>query len=191
MTSRFCVKTLIKIIKASSCELRPYILDFRAIITHYIKRERMHTFQIAEAVLTNYKNEKLSEERINFLKAQAEEQLQEISQNSSVYEGFLNQVNPPKEVERTILWMLLMSNENICDTYIDLFEKGFREIIPVSDLADLLAYYVYLNKVEKRDIDGFEFLLNYEHEGLSEVDQFAFTNVLLYVEKSKQVAIEF
>ena len=34
-------------------------------------------------------------------------------------------------------------------------------------------------------------ILEYEHDGIEEVDQFAFTNVLLYVEKSKQVAIEF
>ena len=40
----------------------------------------MHTFQIAESVLDEYKNNKLSEERINFLITQANEQLEEISQ---------------------------------------------------------------------------------------------------------------
>ena len=41
----------------------------------------MHTLQIAESVLDGYKNEKLSEERINFLITQANEQL-DFQQNS-------------------------------------------------------------------------------------------------------------
>jgi len=48
----------------------------------------MHTLQTAETILDGYKNEKLSEERINFLKTQANEQLDEISQNKEIYDSF-------------------------------------------------------------------------------------------------------
>ena len=81
----------------------------------------MHTFQIAELVLDGYKNEKLSGERIDFLKEQANEQLEEISQNKEIYNSFLNKVKPPKNIDNIILWILLMSNERICDEYIDEF----------------------------------------------------------------------
>ena len=40
-------------------------------------------------------------------------------------------------------------------------------------------------------LDGFEYLLEYEEEGIHEADQFCFTNVLLYIQKSKEVQIEF
>ena len=151
----------------------------------------MHTFQIAETVLDGHRNDKLSEERINFLISQANEQLDEISQNKEIYNSFLDKVNPPQNIDKIVLWMLLMSNEDIVDEYIDEFDKSFREIIPVSDLADLLIYAVHLKKVKDASLDGFEYLLEYEHAGLEEVDQFAFTNVLLYVEKSKEVKIAF
>ncbi len=167
---------------------------FRVECNNYIlkyKRETMHTFQIAETVLDNYTNDKLTEERIDFLKTQANEQLDEISQNKDIYDSFLNKVNAPKKIDNIILWILLMSNENIVDEYIDEFDKGFREIIPVSDLADLLVYSVHLKKVKNIELDGFDYLLEYENGGIEEVDQYAFTNVLLYVDKSKQVEIEF
>jgi len=151
----------------------------------------MHTFQIAETVLDNYSKEKLTEERMSFLKTQADEQLDEISQNKEIYESFLNKVKVPEKVDKIILWMLLMSNEDIVEEYIDIFDKDFREVIPVSDLADLLIYNIHLNKVQGIELEGFEYLLEYEHEGIGEMDQFAFTNVLLYVEKSKEVQIEF
>ena len=98
------------------------------------------------------------------------------------------------EVKHTylvILWILLMSNEDIVDEYIDEFSKPYREIIPVSDLADLVAYSIHLKKVQNIELDGFSFLLDYEHGGIDEVDQYAFTNVLLYVEKTKQPEIKF
>lgn len=151
----------------------------------------MHTMQIAETVLDGCKNEKLTEERINFLKTQANEQLDEIAQNKELYENFLNRVSAPQKIDKIILWILLMSNEDIVEEYIDECGKNFREIIPVSDLADLLLYSVHLKKVQNIELDGFDYLLEYEHAGIEEVDQFAFTNVLLYVEKSKQVQIEF
>jgi len=151
----------------------------------------MHTLQIAEKVLDGHRNEKLSEERINFLITQANEQLDEIAQNKEIYESFLNRVNAPEKIDKIILWMLLMSNEDIVEEYIDEFGKNFREIIPVSDLAELLIYAVHLKKIQNVTLDGFDYLLEYDHGGMEEVDQFAFTNVLLYVDKSKQVEIEF
>ena len=151
----------------------------------------MHTLQIAESVLDDYRNNKLSEERINFLITQANEQLDEISQNKEIYNSFLNKINPPQKIDNMILWMLLMSNESICDEYIDEFNKDFREIIPVSDLADLLAYIVHLKKVKNNEVDGFDYLLEYTHEGIDEVDQYSFANVLLYIQKSKEIEIEF
>ncbi len=151
----------------------------------------MHTFQIAESVLDNYSKDKLTEERIDFLKTQANEQLDEIAGNKEIYDGFLNRVNPPEEIDYIILWMLLMLDEDIVEEYIDEFGKNYREIIPVSDLADLLIYMAHLKKVKNSELEGLEYLLEYEHAGIEEVDQFAFTNVLLYVEKSKQPEIEF
>ncbi len=151
----------------------------------------MHTMQIAEAVLDGCRNEKLTEERIDFLITQANEQLDEIAQNKEIYERFLNKVNAPEKIDKIILWMLLMSNEDIVEEYIDEFNKDFREIIPVSDLADLLVYAVHLKKVKDTALEGFDYLLEYDHAGMEEVDQYAFTNVLLYVEKSKQVQIQF
>ena len=84
-----------------------------------------------------------------------------------------------------------MSNERICDEYIDEFSKGFRDIIPVSDLADLLLHAVHLKKVKNIELDGFDYLLEYEGEGIEEMDQFGFTNALLYIQKSKEVKMEF
>lgn len=151
----------------------------------------MHTSQIAIQVLESYKNEKLSEERIDFLTQQANEQLEEISQKEEIYSDFLKHINAPKKIDKIILWILLMSNETICEEYIDNFKKGFRDIIPVSDLADLLLHVIYLKKVKGIEVDGIEYLLEYEGESIEEVDQFAFTNALLYIQKSKEVEMEF
>lgn len=151
----------------------------------------MHTLQIANPVLDGYKNEKLSEERINFLITQLNEQLEEISQNQEIYNRFLNQVKAPEKIDKIILWMLLMSNEDICEEYIEEFNKNFRDIIPVGDLADLLLYIVHLKKVQDVELDGFKYLMEYEHGGIEEMDQYAFTNALLYIQKSKEVEMEF
>jgi len=151
----------------------------------------MHTYQIAEAILDAYKNEKLSDERIGFLKKQAEEQLEELAQNEELYKSFLNKIDAPQKIDKLILWTMLMSNEQICDEYIDKFKKNFREIIPVSDLADLLFYAVHQKKVKGVELDGFTYLLESKTEGIEEVDQYAFTNALLYVQKSKEVEMEF
>ena len=104
---------------------------------------------------------------------------------------FLNKINAPQKIDNIILWILLLSNETICCDYSDEFKKGFRDIIPVSDLADLLLYVVHLKKVKNIELDGLDFLLEYQEEGIEEVDQFSFTNTLLYIQKSKEVEIEF
>lgn len=151
----------------------------------------MHTFQIAETLLENYKNDKLSDVRINFLIAQANEQLSEMAQNKELYESLLKKVKAPEKIDNIILWILLMSNEGICSKYIRELGKTFRKIIPVSDLADLLLYIVYLKKVKNTELDGFDYLLEYEEEGIDVMDQYAFTNALLYVQTSKEVQMEF
>lgn len=151
----------------------------------------MHTYQIAKSVLDGYKNEKLTEERLNFLIAQADEQLDEISQKKEIYDDFLSRVNAPEKIDNIILWILIMSNETICEEYIEEFDKNYREIIPVSDLADLLLYAVHLKKVQGIELDGFAYLLEYQHEGIQEMDQYAFTNALLYIQKSKEIEMEF
>lgn len=151
----------------------------------------MNTFQVTEPVLDGYINDKLGEERINFLTTQANEQLSEISQNRELYDEFLDEVSAPEKVDNIILWILLMSNEYICRDYISTFDKDFRKIIPVSDLADLLLYTVYLKKIKENELDGFDYLLGYKEDGMEEVDQFAFTNIFLYIQKLKDAPIEF
>jgi hypothetical protein len=151
----------------------------------------MHTFQIVPAVLDQYRNGKLTDERIEFLKAQASEQLAEIAQDTPLYERFVKQVNSPEQIDDVLLWFLFMSDEDICDTYIDRFGKNYREIIPISDLADLLLYAVHLKKVKEITLDGFDYLMEYQHEGKDEVDQYCFMNVLLFVQKSKEASLEF
>ena len=151
----------------------------------------MHAYLIAEKVLDNYRNDRLSDERIDFLKAQANEQIEEIAQNKELYESFLERVKAPEKIDNIILWMLLMSNEDIVEEYIEAFDKPFLEVIPVSDLADLLIYIVHLKKVKGITLDGFDYLLDYQHGGKDEFDHYSVTNVLHYIEKSKQVDIEF
>jgi len=151
----------------------------------------MNTLQIAGSALEGYKNDKLSEERIDFLITQANEQLKEISQNKEIYNGFLDEVEAPEKIDNMILWMLFMSNEDICSEYINEFDKDFKKIIPVSDLSDLLFYIIYLKKVKNIDLDGLDYLLEYEEEGLEEVDQYCLTNTFLYIQKLKEVNIEF
>ncbi|MDQ7041999.1 MAG: hypothetical protein Q9M34_00555 [Sulfurimonas sp.] len=151
----------------------------------------MHTDQIAIPVLEGYKNEKLSGERVDFLTQQAKEQLEEISQKEDIYSDFLKKINAPQKMDSIILWILLFSNETVCEDYIDEFKKDFRDIIPVSDLADLLLHVIYLKKVQNIELDGLDYLLKYEKECIEEVDQFAFTNALLYIQKSKEVEMEF
>jgi len=151
----------------------------------------MNTPQIAETALDGYKNEKLSDERINFLIAQANEQLNEISGNKELYDEFLEEVNAPKKVDNIILWILFMSNEDICRDYINAFDKDLMKVVPRSDVADLLLYSVYLSKVKKTELDGYDYLLEYDGEGMEDVDQYALTNAFLYIQQTKEVAIDF
>lgn len=151
----------------------------------------MHTFQISESLLENFRNDKLSDVRINFLITQANEQLWEMAQNKELYDSFLTKVKAPERIDNIILWILLMSNETIGSKYIREFKKDFRKFIPVSDLADLLLYAIYLKKVKNMELDGFDYLFEYEEEGMEIMDQYAFTNVLLYIQSSKEVQMEF
>jgi hypothetical protein len=151
----------------------------------------MNTFAIAEPALSGYINERLPKERIDFLVAQANEQIAEISQNKEIYHSFLKQVDAPEKIDNLVLWILLMSNEEICSEYISEFDKDFEDEIPVFDLSDLLFYTVYLTKVKKIELDGFDYLLEYKDEGIDEIDQCSFTNAFLYIQKSKEVKIDF
>ena len=151
----------------------------------------MHTFQITESVLDGYKNDRLSDVRINFLITQAKDQLEEIAQNQELYDRFLNKVNPPQKIDNIILWMLLMSNDVICSAYRKECNKKFRDMLPVCDLADLLLYTVYLKQIKNVELDGLDYLLKYEHDGIEEMDQCAFSNVFLYVQQSKTVQMDF
>jgi len=151
----------------------------------------MNTPQIAPSALEGYKNAQLSDERIAFLREQASSQLEEIGENQPLYEDFLKQVNAPKEVDEIILWILLMSNEDIVDGYIDAFDKPFNDVIPVSDLADLLFFSVYLHKIQNTTLKGYDYLMEYEGEGIEDVDQYSLTNTFLYIQKLKEPTIEF
>ena len=151
----------------------------------------MNTFQIAKTALAGYKETKLSDERINTLVEQANIQIEEIAQNKEVYERFLTQVGASKEFDNIILWILFMSNEDICSDYIDEYDKDFSDNIPVSDLADLLIYAVYLKKVKEVTLEGYDYLDDYEEGDIEDVDQFALTNAFLYIQKTKEVQIDF
>ena len=151
----------------------------------------MNTFDITETVITGYINERLSEERFNFLITQVNEQIDEISQKEEIYNGFLNQVNAPKKIDNIILWILLMSDEDICSKYIDKWGKDFEDEIPVNDISDLLFYIIHLKKIKNITLDGFEYLSEYKSEGIEEVDQYSFTNAFAYLQKSKEVKIDF
>lgn len=151
----------------------------------------MHTFQISESLLESFRSDKLSDERVNFLIAQANEQLAEMAQNKELYDGFLAKVKAPQKIDNIILWILLMSNETIGGKYIREFGKNFRKFIPVSDLADLLLHVTYLKKVKNIEVDGLDYLLEYQEEGIEVMDQYAFTNVLLYIQKSKECLMQF
>jgi hypothetical protein len=151
----------------------------------------MNTFQIAESALENYKNNKLSDERFDFLVAQVNEQMNEISENKELYDSFLSKVNAPQKTDNIILWILIMSNEELCSEYISEFDKAFNDIVPVSDLADLLFYVVYLKKIKNITLDGFDYLSAYEDEDMQEVDTYCITNVLAYIQKSKEIEIQF
>ena len=151
----------------------------------------MNTFQISKTALAGYKETKLSDERINTLVEQANIQIEEIAQNKEVYERFLTQVGASKEFDNIILWILFMSNEDICSDYIDEYDKDFSDNIPVSDLADLLIYAVYLKKVKEVTLEGYDYLDDYEEGDIEDVDQFALTNAFLYIQKTKEVQIDF
>ncbi|CAA6813167.1 MAG: Unknown protein [uncultured Sulfurovum sp.] len=151
----------------------------------------MNTFQIVGSVLDEYKNSVLDDKRIDALVEQANEQLKEMAENEAFYNALLTKVNAPEKVDNMILWIMLMSNEDICCAYIDSFDKDFEDEIPVNDLGDLLLYLAHLKNVQNVELDGLDYLLAYDKEWTEEVDQHAVTNVLAYIQKSKQVEMNF
>ena len=145
----------------------------------------MNTYQITESVLEEYKNLMIKEERVAFLKSQADEQIAEIAQNEEIYNGLLEKVEAPEKIDNVVLWIALMSDESIVEEYIEVFDKDFDDMIPVCDLADLLFYMVYAMKVHGESFEGFDYLLTYKTPGMVEVDQHAVTNALAYIQKIK------
>lgn len=145
----------------------------------------MNTYQITESVLEEYKNLMIKEERVAFLKSQADEQIAEIAQNEEIYNGLLEKVEAPEKIDNVVLWIALMSDESIVEEYIEVFDKDFDDMIPVCDLADLLFYMVYAMKVHGESFEGFDYLLTHKTPGMVEVDQHAVTNALAYIQKIK------
>lgn len=151
----------------------------------------MNTFQITEFALSNYKNDRLPDTRINFLLEQVNEQIEELSQNKEIYSSFLEDIDAPENLDNIVLWIILMSNEDVCRDYINVCKKDLTKVIPVSDMADLLLYTAYMKKVQGTELDGYDFLAGYYEEEMEEVDQYAVTNVLQHIQQSKEVQIEF
>ncbi len=145
----------------------------------------MNTYQITENVLVEYRDLMIKDERVAFLKSQADEQLEEIAGNEEVYKRLLEKVKAPEKIDNSILWMLFMSDEEIVEEYIEEFDKDFTDMIPVCDLADLLFYMVYAIKVKGESFEGFDYLLKYKTPGMIEADQHAVTNALAYIQKIK------
>ena len=151
----------------------------------------MNTFQITELALNNYKTDRLPDTRINLLLEQVNEQIDELSQHKEIYSSFLEDIDAPENLDNIILWILLMSNEDVCRDYINQCKKDLKKVIPVSDMADLLLYAAYLTKVQKTKPEGYDFLSGYYEEEMEEVDQYAVTNVLHHIQQSKEVQIQF
>lgn len=145
----------------------------------------MNTYQITENVLVEYRDLMIKDDRVAFLKSQADEQLEEIAGNEEMYKGLLEKVKAPKNVDNMVLWIALMSDEDIVDDYIEAFDKDFTDMIPVCDLADMLFYMVYAIKVKGESFDGFDYLRTHKTPGMVEVDQHAITNALAYIQKIK------
>jgi len=145
----------------------------------------MNTYQITENVLVEYRDLMIKDDRVEFLKSQADEQLAEIATNEEMYNGLLEKVNAPKHVGNMVLWIALMSDEDIVDAYIEEFDKDFDDMIPICDLGDMLFYMVYAMKVKGETFEGFDYLLTYKTAGMIEVDQHAITNALAYIQKIK------
>lgn len=150
----------------------------------------MHTIQIAEEVLEDYYN-KTGQERFDFLVEQANEQLAEIRANEAVYNRYLEQISIAGKVDDLVLWILFMSNEEICSNYISTFKKDFFDMVPENDLADLLFYTVYLKKCKNNEPHGIVYLVESNNSAVEDVDQSSFMNVLCHIQKQKEPQIEF
>jgi len=145
----------------------------------------MNTYEITENILVEYRDLMIKDERVAFLKAQADEQIEEIASNEEIYKQFLEKVGAPEKLDNMVLWIALMSDEDIVEEYIEAYDKDFDEMIPVCDLADMLFYMVYAMKVKGESFEGFDYLLTYKTPGMTEVDQHAVSNALAYIQKIK------
>jgi len=145
----------------------------------------MNTYQITENILVEYRDLMIKDARSDFLKAQADEQIEEIASNEEIYNKFLEKVKAPKNVDNMVLWIALMSDEEIVEEYIEAFDKNFDDMIPICDLGDMLFYMVYAMKVKGESFEGFDYLLTYKTPGMTEVDQHAISNALAYIQKLK------
>lgn len=150
----------------------------------------MHTIQIADEVLEDYKNI-IGIERFEFLVEQAKDQLKEISQNGELYNSYLEKIKIAGKVDDLVLWILFFSNENICSDYIKQFKKDFFDMVPENDLADLFFYIVYLKKCKNNELDGIVYLVESNDKAIEDVDQSSFMNVLCHIQKQKQPEIDF
>lgn len=150
----------------------------------------MHSIQIAPEVLEQYYN-KVGQERFELLAAQAKEQLKEIREDKEVYNNYLEQINTAGEVDDIVLWVLFMSNEDICLDYIKRFKKDFHKMVPDSDLADLLFYAVYLKKCKDNELDGIVYLIESNKEEIDDVDQANFMNILCHIQEQKAPKMDF
>ena len=50
---------------------------------------------------------------------------------------------------------------------------------------------MYLRKVKNTELDGYDYLVEYDGEGMEELDQYTLTNAFLYIQQTKEVQIEF
>jgi len=150
----------------------------------------MHTIQIAEEVLEEYKI-KVGQERFDFLLTQAKEQLEEIKADEEAYNSYLEQIHISGKIDDIVLWVLFFSNENICSDYISRFKKDFFDMVPENDLADLLFYTVYLKKCKNNELDGIVYLVESNEQAIDDVDQASFMNVLCHIQKQKEPEMDF
>lgn len=143
----------------------------------------MDLFEVSPAVLeANYN--RMGHERIDFLVDQAKEQIKEISQDQETLDSYLKIVGLSEKVDDLVLWVILMSNDDVCFGYNKKFNKGFMDFIPMNDLSDLSLYLAYKNKNEQ--INGIEKLIELDTGCAKEIDHHCVSSLLYYIQQEKQ-----
>lgn len=150
----------------------------------------MQIFEIAPEVLKGHV-QRMGQDRVNELVSQAKEQISEIATRPEVLESYLGQVGLEKRVDDLVVWILFMMDEDICDAYNEIFEKGFFKMIPLNDLSDLTIYVANLIKTENKNIDGVDNIINCNTGTSKEVDHHSVTNLLYYIQQEKQNQMQF